>query len=214
LAVVPSIGLNEGIGQDGLLTIEALALLNPTVAPGAAAIKLRSDAPGGAAARLARESGVSDAEIAAGPPTGAPPAAIVNVARVRSIPFVLAALLAALAVLTVGHVMVTSIQNRRRDVAILRSLGADRRWISRAVHWQATAFTVLPVAIGVPLGLIIGRIVFRSFADSIGTLDDASIPLLLIAGMVVGLLLIANVAAGFPARRVDRVAPAVLLRPE
>ena len=111
----------------------------------------------------------------------------------------LAALLAALAVLTVGHVMVTSVQNRRRDVAILRSLGADRRWIGRAVHWQATAFTLLPVAIGIPIGLIVGRIVFRSFADSIGTLNDASIPLLLVGGHAsVGLLVIANIAAVFP----------------
>jgi ABC-type lipoprotein release transport system permease subunit len=214
LAVVPSIGLNEGIGQDGILTMEALTLLNPTVSPDAAAVKLRSDAPGGAAAQLARATGVPEEEIAAGQPTGTPPAAIVNVARVRSIPFVLAALLAALAVLTVVHAMVTSVQNRRRDVAVLRALGADRRWVGRAVHWQATAFTLLPIAVGVPLGLIIGRIVFRSFADSIGTLNEASIPLLLVAGAVGGLLVLANVVAAFPARRVDRVAPAVLLRPE
>ena len=214
LAVVPSIGLNEGIGQDGLLTMGPLALLNPGAMPGAAAVKFRSDAPREAALRLARAAGVPPEQIAQGDPTGTPPAAIINVARVRKIPFVLATLLAVLAVLTVGHVMVTSIQNRRRDVAILRSLGADRRWVGRAVHWQATAFTLLPLLIGAPLGLIVGRFVFRSFADSIGTLNDASIPLLLVAGLVVGLLVIANVVAEFPARRADRVAPAVLLRPE
>jgi predicted lysophospholipase L1 biosynthesis ABC-type transport system permease subunit len=178
-------------------------------------MKFRSDAPAGAIERLARSTGLADSELLASrTQTGTRPAAIVNVERVRSIPFVLAALLAALAVLTVGHMMVTSIQNRRRDVAILRSLGAYRRWIGRAVHWQATAFTVLPVAIGVPIGLIAGRIVFRSFADSIGTLNDASIPLLWVAGIVAGLLAIANVAAGISVRRIDRVAPAVLLRPE
>ena len=102
----------------------------------------------------------------------------------------------------------------RKDVAILRSIGADRRWIARAVHWQATAFTLLPLVIGIPLGLIIGRIVFRSFADSIGTLNDASIPLLLVAVVVAGLLTIANVVASFPTRRSDRIAPRLLLRPE
>ena len=126
----------------------------------------------------------------------------------------LAALLGALALLTVGHTMVTSVQSRRRDVAILRSIGADRRWIARALHWQATAFTLLPVVIGVPLGLIIGRIVFRSFADSIGTLNDASIPLLLVAAVTVGLVIIANLTAAFPAHRADRATPALLLRPE
>jgi ABC-type lipoprotein release transport system permease subunit len=110
--------------------------------------------------------------------------------------------------------MATSLQNRRRDVAILRSMGADRKWISRAVHWQATLFSLLPLLIGIPLGLILGRIVFRSFADSIGTVNDASIPVLLVTGMVAALVVIANLIAIFPARRADRVSPALLLRSE
>ena len=57
-----------------------------------------------------------------------------------------------LALLTVSHGMLTSMRNRRRDLAILRSLGADRGWITRAVHWQATLLTALPVVIGVPAG--------------------------------------------------------------
>ncbi len=214
LAVVPSIGLNDGVGQDGILTMNALTLLNPSTATGAAAIKFRPGAPADAALRLARATGVPESDLASGDPTEGPPTAIFNVARVRSIPFVLAALLAALAVLTIGQVMLTSVRNRRRDVAILRSLGADRRWISRAIHWQATAFTLFPVVIGIPLGLILGRIVFRSFADSIGTVNGASIPVLLVSGVVAGFVVIANVVASFPARRLDRVAPAVLLRQE
>ena len=61
-------------------------------------------------------------------------------------PFVLAGFFGGLALLTVVHVMLTSVQNRRKDLAILRSIGADRGWIARAVHWQATTFTLLPVA--------------------------------------------------------------------
>jgi FtsX-like permease family len=214
LVVVPSLGINEGIGQDGVLTVAGLARLNPAVVVTTAVVRFRAGAPEGALERLAGLAGL-DEELAAGEdPTGSAPSAIVNVGRVRAIPFVLAALLAALAVLTVGHTMVTSVQKRRRDVAILRSMGADRRWIARAVHWQATAFTLLPLVIGIPLGLIVGRIVFRSFADSIGTVDDASIPLLLVSGVVAGLVVIANLIASVPARRADRVAPAVLLRPE
>lgn len=215
LAVVPSLGLNEGIGQDGLLTAPGLARLNPTAPVMAAAVSIRDGAPVDVVQRLARLAGASESDIASGnEPAGSVPSAIVNVARVRAIPFVLAALLAALALLTVGHTMLTSVQSRRRDVAILRSIGADRRWIARAVHWQATAFTVLPVLIGVPLGLILGRIVFRSFADSIGTVNDASIPVLLTLAVVAGLVVIANLIASVPAHRADRMTPALLLRPE
>jgi len=104
--------------------------------------------------------------------------------------------------------------NRRKDVAILRSIGADKRWISRAVHWQATTFTLAPVVIGIPLGLIVGRIVFRSFADSIGTLNGASIPVLLMAVLTLGLALVANTVASLAARRSFRLTPAALLRSE
>ncbi len=214
LVVVPSLGLNDGIGQDGLLTVDGLQRLNPTATVTAAVVKFRADAPDGALERLAGLAGLSAQDAEAESPTGSAPSAIVNVARVRAIPFVLASVLAALAVLTVGHTMVTSIQRRRRDVAILRSLGADRRWIARAVHWQATAFALLPLIIGVPLGLIAGRLVFRSFADSIGTLNDASMPTLLMTAVAVGLVIVANLIAGFPARRADRISPALLLRSE
>ncbi len=214
LVIVPSIGLNDGIGQDGLVTLAGLARLNPTATVTAAAVGFRRDAPPGALQRLAQLTGAGAALSGDASTSATPPAAIVNIDRISSIPFVLAALLAALALVTLGYAMVTAVHNRRRDIAILRSIGADRRWIARAVRWQASAFTMLPLVIGVPLGLIIGRIVFRSFADSIGTLNDASLPLLLVAGVVAGLMVIANVVASVPARRADRVAPALLLRSE
>ena len=119
-----------------------------------------------------------------------------------------------LAVLTVAHVMITSIHNRRRDLAVVRCLGADRRWITRAVHWQATSFIVLPLVIGTPIGLIIGHLVFRSFADSVGAVNDASLPFLLVAAIVAGLALLANAVAAVPARRARRLAPALLLQSE
>jgi putative ABC transport system permease protein len=214
LVIVPSIGLNDGIGQDAVLTLDGLARLNPTAVVTAAAVGFRDDAPPGALQRLAKLTGAGAALSGDESTSATPPAAIVNIDRIRSIPFVLAALLAALALVTLSHAMVTAVHNRRRDVAILRSIGADRRWIARAIHWQATAFTLLPLLIGIPLGLIIGRIAFRSFADSIGTLNDASIPLLLVAGVVAALVVIANLVASVPARRADRVAPALLLRSE
>jgi ABC-type antimicrobial peptide transport system permease subunit len=127
---------------------------------------------------------------------------------------VLAAFLGALALLTVAHVMLTSVQSRRKDIAILRSIGADRGWIARAVYWQATTFTLLPVALGIPLGLIIGRSVFGSFADSIGALNDPSIPVLLLTLVALGLVVLAIVVAAVPAYRANRLAPARLLQTE
>ena len=202
LAVIPAVEGLDGVGQDGVLTLGGLQRLDPAAVPSAAAITLRRGAPPGAAERLGLEGGNSR------------PVVITNLARIRSIPFLLALLVGGLAVMTVVHVMVTSVHNRRRDVAVLRALGADGRWITRAVHWQATAFSLVPLVLGVPVGLIGGRFVFEAFANSVGTVPDASFPFVLLAVVLVGLVVLANAVAEVPARRSRRLVPAALLNPE
>jgi ABC-type lipoprotein release transport system permease subunit len=189
------------VGQDAVVTMDGLRRLDAQAVPVAAGIQLRPGAPAG----KAEELGLGQADQ---------PLVIVNLARIRAIPFLLAGLVALLAVLTVVHVMLTSVRNRRRDVAVLRSLGADRPWVSRAVHWQATTFSLVPLAIGVPLGLSAGRGVFYAFVDRVGAVPDASFPFLLLAAVVVGFMVLANAVAALPARRARRLKPAPLLTPE
>jgi predicted lysophospholipase L1 biosynthesis ABC-type transport system permease subunit len=202
LAVVPGVEGLDGVGQDAVVTSGGLHRLDPEATPSAAAVSLRQGAPPGTAARLGLQGGNSV------------PIVIANLSRIRTIPFLLAMLVGALAVLTVVHVMVTSVHNRRRDLAVLRSLGADGRWITRAVHWQATAFSLVPLAIGAPVGVIVGRLVFEAFANSVGAVPGASFPFDLLAAVMAGLVVVANVVAAVPARRARRLAPALLLNPE
>lgn len=207
IVVVPGIAGVDGVGQGAVVSMRSLMRLDPSTDGGTAAVDVRAGAPPGTAGRL---SALTSMET--GPPTEPP--AIVTVGRVRSIPFVLAALLSALAVLSVGHVMLTSVSGRRRDLAVLRALGADQRWIARAVHWQATAFTVLALMIGAPLGVIVGRLVFAAFANSLGTINDPVVPVAVVAAGGAASLVLANVLATLPARRSRRVAPAALLQAE
>ena len=96
-------------------------------------------------------------------------------------------------VLVIGSAVYTAVRRRRHDVAVLRSMGADGRWLVRAGHWQAIAATLVPVAIGVPLGIVAGRLVFRVYADNLGTLNDAAMPLIVIALGVIALVAIAAI---------------------
>ena len=140
------------------------------------------------------------------------PPVIVNIARVRRVPTVLALLLGAMVLLTMLHALIVAVHGRRRDVAVLRALGANRQWVARAVHWQATVLTGLPIVVGVPVGLLAGSALFRVFVDHIGALPDPAFPFLLLFLAIVGLLVVANLAAVVPAFRARRVAAAQLLR--
>ncbi len=207
LAVVPSLGINDGVGEGALLSFEGLQLLQPDAMKSVAAIVLRSGAPATVGERLSAVAN-TPAGVNAAPPS------IRNVARVERVPVLLALLLAGLAALTMGHSLVTSIRARRRDHAVLRALGADRRCVGHAVHWQATALAVVPMALGIPLGLLVGSLVFRAFVDRIGAVPDPTTPLLLLVGVAVGFVVLANVVGLIPARRARRVAPALVLRSE
>ena len=95
-----------------------------------------------------------------------------------------------------------------------RQLGADGGWVIRAVQWQATSFTLVPLALAVPLGLSAGRLVFGEFADRVGAVPSASFPLLVLGAVGATLVVLANAAAAVPARRARRPSPAPLLAPE
>jgi predicted lysophospholipase L1 biosynthesis ABC-type transport system permease subunit len=207
IAVLPPLGPNTGVGVGALLTFDGATLLDPEIDPSMAAVVLRPGSSPTAADLVA--------DAASTPPSaqGLPPH-IRNVARIEGVPTLLAVLLAVLAVVVLAHTLVQSVRARRHDLAILRALGADRRGVGRTVHWQATALTIVPIVVGVPLGLLVSRLVFESFVDRIGAVSDVTTPVLLVVAVVAGLLLVANVVGAIPAARARRVAPAAALRVE
>ncbi len=206
ITVVPGIGGIDGVGTGGVVTAEALRRLQPEAVTTMAAILLRPGAGDAARVRVAHHAGVTQAG------EESVPSVIINVARVRRIPGFLAGLLAVLLLLTLFHTVIVSIQNRRRDLAVLRALGADRRWIGRTVHWQTSILTVLPLVVGVPLGLAAGAAVFRAFTNHIGAFPEPAIPFALVAVMVVALVVVANLVAVIPTRRARRLSTAQLLQ--
>ena len=141
----------------------------------------------------------------------------VEVDRVRQVdwlPTVLAAFMGMLAVVAVGHALVTAVGRRRSDLAVLKTLGFSRLQVRATVAWQATALSVAGLAVGVPLGLVAGRTVWRLVADGLGVSTTATVPVLGVLATVVGGIALANLTAALPARAAARTQPAVVLRSE
>lgn len=82
------------------------------------------------------------------------------------------------------------------------------------MHWQVTAFAVVPIVVGAAVGIVAGRLVFRALADSVGTVNDAVIPFLVIAAVGAAGVALANTTAMVPARRARRLSTATVLQAE
>jgi len=142
------------------------------------------------------------------------PVDVVNYSRVRQTPLALAALLGLLALATVGHLLVTSVRRRRRELAVLKTLGFVRRQVLATVSWQATVLVAAALVLGIPLGVAGGRWAWALFAGRLGAGVGATVPLLaLLVGAPLALA-IANVVALGPGLLASRLRPAPVLRRE
>ena len=130
------------------------------------------------------------------------------------LPVALSAFLALLAVSAVGHALATAVRRRRHDLAVLRALGITRRQARLVVTTQASLLAVIGLVFGVPLGIALGRVVWRAVAGFTPLAYHP--PLALLALLLVGpiALLAANVLAAWPQHRAARVHAGRVLRSE
>jgi ABC-type lipoprotein release transport system permease subunit len=147
---------------------------------------------------------------------GAPrtPVEINRLKQINWFPAILALLLATLALIAVGHALVTSVRRRRREIALLKTIGFDRRQVGATVAWQATTLGCVGLVAGLPLGLLLGREVWAFVADSLGISTVVSVPVISVVGTIAAVLVLVNLIAFFPARAAARTRPAVALRSE
>jgi ABC-type lipoprotein release transport system permease subunit len=140
--------------------------------------------------------------------------AVTNLRRAQAVPIGLAGILGVAAVGTLVHTLVTSMRRRRRDLAILKTLGFLTRQVSAAVAWQATTLVAVALIVGVPLGLATGRWGWTLFADQLGIVPEPIMPIATTLLAIPAAIIAANLIAVIPGRLAGRTRPAMVLRAE
>ncbi len=140
------------------------------------------------------------------------PAQIVNYRSIGSTPVILAVGLAAGAVVALALTLAASVRRRRRDLALLKALGCTPRQLAVMVAWQATVSAVLGIAVGIPLGIVLGRELWTLFARNLDAVPDPTVPLLSVVLVAAGALVLANLAAAIPGHSAARTPTALILR--
>jgi ABC-type lipoprotein release transport system permease subunit len=140
------------------------------------------------------------------------PAEIVNSASIGSAPVFLATALALGAVASLTIALASSAQRCRRDLAVLKALGFTQRQLAATISWHATIIAVAGVVVGIPSGIVVGRVMWSLFARELNVVVQPTSPALIFAGLALAAILIANAAAIVPSRASRRIDAASLLR--
>lgn len=142
------------------------------------------------------------------------PAEIVDYGSVGSTPILLATVLAAGAVAALGLILLDSVRRRRRELAVLKTIGFTPRQLALSVAWQSSVSALVGVVAGVPLGVALGRWLWTLFARGISAVPHPDVPVLELVVVAAGAFVFANVIALPSARLAARAPTAQLLRSE
>jgi putative ABC transport system permease protein len=197
------------LGEGAAVTLDGLDRLVPEVPHNIVLIRLRPGAGRDAFVRKLQAAYLDDGVFLPEAPSD-----LTDLESIRGLPFVVAGLLGLVALATLANTLATSVRRRRRDLSVLKVLGFVRGQVATTAAWQAVTLVVLAGVIGVPLGVLAGRIAWSVFADRLGVPPDATIPVLEVALLVPVLVLLGALIAAVPGRLAARTRPAVGLRTE
>jgi FtsX-like permease family protein len=199
------------VGEGAVVQPDVLAALGPRFSPYGFAVHL---AGGATKEDLGTLPVGPDGKDPIATEDGARPSDVIELGDLDRVPFLLAGVLALLALVVAVHAVWTAVQRRRREHAVLRALGWRPRESRRCVLWHATVIMIAAVVLGLPVGLVVGRWVWGRLARFLGTVTVSVAPMGVLLAAAAVFVLVAIAGAAVPARRASLQRPTEALRAE
>jgi FtsX-like permease family len=143
-----------------------------------------------------------------------PPDEVRQIRDVSVLPVALSGFLALLAAGAVGHALATAVRRRRHELGVLRALGLTRPQSWLVVITQASLLALIGLAFGVPLGLALGRRLWRQVAETTPLAYHPPLAVWALLLIVPAGLLVANLLAVWPGHRAAGLRSGQVLRTE
>jgi ABC-type lipoprotein release transport system permease subunit len=143
-----------------------------------------------------------------------PSADVILISQADAIPGWASIALAVVAALGLGHALLATVSRRRRDLAIMRALGLDRRRVGLVIVTEAMVLGLLGAVAGGLIGVVAGRAAWAAAARAVGIGGDLPLPAGVVIGVTGGVLVLAAAVSVLPAVLAGRSVPADGLRAE
>jgi putative ABC transport system permease protein len=105
----------------------------------------------------------------------------------------------------IGQSRLSQVRQQRRQYGLLKALGYSRRQIIGTVVGQASVVAALALVIGLPVGLVAGRLWWDAFSAEVGVLDVSEVQVGAIFLVALGVAVIVNAVALIPATMAARI---------
>lgn len=139
------------------------------------------------------------------------PPPIVSVQEIRTVPFIVAAVLGVAATIGLTAVLYATVRSRGRTIGVLHALGFTIGQTKRMVIVQSLTIAVVSLVLGVPVGIAIGRSAWQTYANQLGVVTQPTTPWSGLAVLVGATVVVSLVAAIGPGSRAAQRAPHHLL---
>ena len=142
------------------------------------------------------------------------PGPVRNLEQIARLPLALALFFAVFGAAAVVQSLFLTARERRRDLAVLRGLGFRRRQVVMVLLGAAASVAAVALVLGVPIGVLAGRIGWNAVARSLYVNPAVVIPIVALLGLGLAVLAGALLAALAPASLVLHRSPGSTLRTE
>ena len=145
---------------------------------------------------------------------GLVPSSVTAIEEISQVPPLIAGLVAVLGIAAAGNALLLAVRRRGSEIAVLRALGLRPSDARRVLGWQAATMATVTALVGVPVGILLGRLVWTGIARPTNVVIRVDVVPIQLVAVSIFLLAVLLALAIWPGRRAGRLCPADVLRSE